>query len=96
MKIYVGNLSRDVTEDALQEAFGAFGEVSSVTIVKDRFSGQSRGFAFVEMGAKGEAQAAIEELNGKEFKGRALRVNEARPRTNDRRGRERRGGGRRH
>jgi RNA recognition motif-containing protein len=94
MKIYVGNLSWEVTEDALEEAFGAFGEVSSVTIVKDKFSGQSRGFGFVEMDAKGEAQAAIEELNGKEFKGRTLNVNEARPRTDDRRGRGGRSGGR--
>jgi len=86
MNIYVGNLSRDVTEEDLGQAFEAFGKVSGVTIVKDKFSGASRGFGFVEMPAKGEAQAAIATLNGKELKGRTLNVNEARPRSEDRRG----------
>jgi len=85
MNIYVGNLSRDVTEEDLGQAFEAFGKVSGVTIVKDKFSGASRGFGFVEMPAKGEAQAAIATLNGKELKGRTLNVNEARPRSEERR-----------
>ncbi len=90
VNIYVGNLSRDVTEEDLQEAFGAFGQVASVNIIKDKFSGESRGFGFVEMPEKAEAQAAIADLNGKDLKGQALNVNEARPR---REGRRDRGGG---
>jgi len=86
MNIYVGNLSRDVTEEDLQQAFGAFGQVESVSIIKDKFSGESRGFGFVEMPARAEAQAAIDGLNGKELKGRTLNVNEARPRPEGRRG----------
>jgi RNA recognition motif-containing protein len=86
MNIYVGNLSYNVTEDDLREAFGAFGEVTSANIIKDKFTGQSKGFGFVEMSAKEQAQAAIAGMNGKELKGRALNVNEARPRTDDRRG----------
>ncbi len=93
MNIYVGNLSSDVTEEDLREAFGAFGELSSVSLIKDRFSGESRGFGFVEMPSKDEAQAAIDELNGKELKGKNLNVNEARPRTDDRRGGGKQGGG---
>lgn len=85
VNIYVGNLSRDVTEEDLQEAFGAFGQVASVNIIKDRFSGESRGFGFVEMPEKAEAQAAIADLNGKDLKGQTLNVNEARPRTEGRR-----------
>lgn len=97
MNIYVGNLSREATEDDLQKAFESFGKVISATIIKDKFSRESRGFGFVEMPAKTEAQAAIEGLNGKELKGRALIVNEARPRSEDRgRGHgQRRDGGRR-
>jgi RNA recognition motif-containing protein len=95
MNIYVGNLSHQVTEDELKKAFEAFGEVTSVSIIKDKFSGESRGFGFVEMPAKTEAQSAINGLNGKELQGRALNVNEARPRSEARRGGERRGGGRR-
>jgi len=95
VNIYVGNLSRDVTEEDLREAFGAFGQVASANIIKDRFSGESRGFGFVEMPEKAEAQAAIAGLNGKDLKGRALNVNEARPRTEGRRDRGGRGGGRR-
>lgn len=93
MNIYVGNLSREVTEEDLRQAFKAFGEVASATVIKDKFSGESRGFGFVEMPAKAEAQAAIEGLNGKELKGQTLNVNEARPRPEGRRGGERRGGG---
>jgi cold-inducible RNA-binding protein len=93
MNIYVGNLSYNVTEDDLREAFGAFGEVTSANIIKDKFTGQSKGFGFVEMSAKDQAQAAIAGMNGKELKGRALNVNEARPRTDDRRGGGGGGGG---
>ena len=95
MNIYVGNLSRDVTEEDLRETFEAFGKVESVTIIKDKFSGESRGFGFVEMPAQAEAQSAITGLNGKELKGRPLKVNEARPRPEGGRGGGRRGGGRR-
>lgn len=94
-RIWVGNLLRQVTEDELKKAFEAFGQVTSVTIIKDKFSGKSRGFGFVEMPAKAEAQSAINGLNGKELKGRTLNVNEARPCSEDRRGGERRGGERR-
>ncbi len=86
MNIYIGNISRDLSEDELREAFAGFGQVSSVNIIKDKFTGEYRGFAFVEMPVKEEAEAAISALNGKELKGRALNVNEARPRTDDRRG----------
>jgi RNA recognition motif-containing protein len=79
MNIYVSNLSREVTEEELREAFKAFGQVTSVSIIKDRYGGQPRGFAFIDMPTKAEAQAAITGLNGKEFKGRKLVVNEARP-----------------
>jgi RNA recognition motif-containing protein len=96
MNIYVGNLSRDVTEEDLRQTFEAFGKVESVTIIKDKFSGESRGFGFVEMPAKAEAQSAITGVNGKELKGRPLKVNEARPRPDEgRRGGGRRGGERR-
>ncbi len=80
MNIYVGNLSYEVTEESLRQAFEAFGQVASATIVKDKYSGQSRGFGFVEMADKTEAQTAIENLNGKELLGRKLNVNEAHPR----------------
>ncbi len=95
MNIYVGNLSYEVTEEDLKQAFEAFGQVESVKIIKDRFSGESKGFGFVEMPAKDEAQSAINDLNGKELKGRTLNVNEARPRSEARRGGGRQGGGRR-
>ena len=94
MNIYVGSLSYEVTEDDLKEAFEAFGQVESVSIIKDKYSGQSKGFGFVEMPAKAEAQSAINDLNGKELKGRTLNVNEARPRTESRGGGGRYGGGR--
>ena len=93
MKIYVGNLSTEVTEEELREAFEASGQVEEVNIVKDRYSGQSRGFGFVEMPNKAEAQAAIAALNGEEFKGRTLNVNEARPRPGGGGGGRRPGGG---
>jgi RNA recognition motif-containing protein len=92
MNIYVGNLSHEVTEEDLRQAFEGFGQVESVNIIKDRYSGESRGFGFVEMPAKGEAESAINDLNGKDLKGRALNVSEARPRVQDRRGGGRRGG----
>lgn len=95
MNIYVGNLSFEVTEEELRQAFEAFGQVTSVNIIKDKYSGESRGFGFVEMPTKAEAQSAITGLNEKEFKGRTLRVNEARPRSEGGRGGGRRGGGRR-
>lgn len=87
MNIFVGNLSRDVTEDDLLKTFGTYGRVTRASVLKDKFSGEPRGFGFVEMEAKAEAQAAINGLNGTELKGRALNVNEARPKT------ERSGGG---
>ena len=80
MNIYVGNLSYGMTEDELRDAFAAYGDVSSVKILMDRETGRSRGFAFVEMPNKSEGEAAIAQLNGKDLGGRALRVNEARPR----------------
>lgn len=94
MNIYVGSLSYDVTEEDLKQTFEAFGEVESVKIIKDMRSGRSKGFGFVEMPDKAQAQSAIDGLNGKELKGRNLNVNEARPRSEGRRG-GRRGGGRR-
>ena len=80
MNIYVGNLSYGMSESALRDAFGAFGEVSDVKILMDRETGRSRGFGFVEMPNQEEGEAAVSNLNGKEHDGRALRVNEARPR----------------
>jgi len=96
MNIYVGNLSFDVTEEELRQAFEPYGQVESATIVKDKFSGQSRGFGFVEMPTKAEAMSAISGLNGKDLNGRTLNVNEARPRSDNRRGQGRRGGGQRY
>jgi RNA recognition motif-containing protein len=86
MNIYVGNISRDVTEAELREAFAAFGAIQSASIIKDKYSGESRGFGFVEMPNKEEADKAIAGLNGKDLKGRTLTVNEARPRTDRPRG----------
>ena len=101
MNIYVGKLSYEVTEEDLWQAFEPFGQVESATIIKDKHSGQSKGFGFVEMASKAEGQSAIDGLNGKELKGRTLKVNEARPRTESRGsgrgyggGRGRQGGGR--
>jgi RNA recognition motif-containing protein len=83
MKIYVGNLSYNVSEEELRQALEAFGPVDSATIIKDKSSGQSKGFGFVEMASEADGKSAIEGLNGKEMKGRAIVVNEARPRTED-------------
>ena len=85
-KLYVGNLAYSVRDDSLQEAFAQFGTVTSAKVMMDRDTGRSKGFGFVEMGSDDEAQAAIAALNGQEHGGRALTVNEARPR-------EDRGGG---
>ncbi len=93
MKIYVGNLSYDVTEEDLKQAFEPFGQVESVNIITDKFSGRSKGFGFVEMASPAEGQAAMEGLNGKDLKGRPLNVNEARPRTESRAGHGGYGGG---
>jgi RNA recognition motif-containing protein len=82
MNIYAGNLSFDVSEEDLRKAFEAFGQVSSASVVKDKYSGQPRGFGFVEMPNHDEAQAAIGSLNGKELSGRQMNVSEARPRPN--------------
>ncbi len=87
MNIYVGNLSFDATESDIEKAFGEYGEVQTVNIVKDRATGRSRGFGFVEMNDAQAAQQAINGLNTKEIAGRAVTVNEARPRE------DRRGGG---
>jgi cold-inducible RNA-binding protein len=86
MKIYVGNLAYDVTEDELSAEFGNFGKVESVAIPADKFSGRPRGFAFVEMASKSEAGAAIAGLNGKMLKDRTIVVNESRPRADNRGG----------
>jgi RNA recognition motif-containing protein len=107
MNIYVGNLSRQVTGDELREAFEAFGQVESAHVIKDRFTGEPRGFGFVEMPSREEAQNAINSMNGKELAGRAITVSEARPRADrrgggggggdrGRRGNQRGGGGRRY
>ena len=94
MNIYVGNLSFETAEENLRQAFEAYGEVSKVNIITDRDSGRSRGFGFVEMPSKGEADAAMTGLNGQELNGQMLNVNEARPRTENSGGN--RGGGRRY
>ena len=78
--IFVGNLDRSVTEDDLKQAFEAFGSVTNTSVIKDKFTGESRGFGFVEMSSDEEAKAAIEGLNGTDLKGRTINVNEARPR----------------
>ena len=93
MNIFIGNLSYNVTESNLRQAFETFGQVVSATVIKDEQSGRSKGFGFVEMPVQAEAQSAIEVLNGKALKGRTITVNEARPRADDRRGRDRGGGG---
>ncbi len=92
MRIYIGNLNYEMTEDELRDSFAEHGEVSSVVIIKDRETGASRGFGFVEMSSDEEGMAAIEALNGSNVGGRTLTVNVARPRE-DRR--DSRGGGRR-
>lgn len=91
MNIYIGNLSYETDDTELHDAFAGFGEVVSATVIRDKFSGRSRGFGFVEMADRAEAQAAIEALNGSELRGRTLNVNEARPKTE----RDQQGGGNR-
>ena len=93
MNIYAGNLSRDVSEEDVRQAFQAFGKVDTVSLIKDKFSGESKGFAFVEMPVKDEADAALTGLNGKELNGRAMNVSEARPREDRRPGGGGGGGG---
>ena len=92
MNIHVGNLSSEVTEEELREEFTVFGDVKSVSLIKDKHSGQSRGFAFVEMPSKSEGQAAIDDLSGKTLNDRTLDVSEARPRSHSRGRRFREGG----
>ncbi len=97
MNIYVGNLSKEVTDLELQDLFAAYGKVKSVKIIRDMFSGESKGFGFVEMLGKEEAQKAMSELNTQELQGKKIVVNEARPKTENRRQGGRggsRGGGR--
>ncbi|MEE9201828.1 MAG: RNA-binding protein [Dehalococcoidia bacterium] len=84
MNIYVGNLSYEVTEEELRQEFSAFGEVESVRVITDRYSGRPKGFGFVEMPSESEGQAAIDALNGKDVKGRAMNVNVSRPRPDGR------------
>jgi RNA recognition motif-containing protein len=93
MNIYVGNLSYDLSEEDLKKAFEEFGQVESAKIISDKYSGRSKGFGFVEMSDETEAQSAIDGLNGKDLKGRALNVNQARPRSEGHRGGKQGGGG---
>jgi len=90
MNIYVGNLSYDTTGETIKRAFESFGEVTSARVIKDKYTGQSRGFGFVEMSVQTQAQTAIESLNGKELQGKEMSVSEARPRNRG----EKTGGGR--
>lgn len=80
MKLYVGNLAFSVQEEELKEMFSSYGSVTSIQLITDRDTGRSKGFGFVELSDDGEAQSAIDELNGKDISGRAVIVNEARPR----------------
>jgi RNA recognition motif-containing protein len=89
MNIYVGNISRDVSQEELMQTFQAHGQVTSVSIITDKYTGESRGFGFVEMPVEAEGMAAINALNNHELKGRPLNVNQARPRED----KQRRGGG---
>ncbi len=86
MNIYVGNLSWEVTQEDLKEAFEAHGKVANANLISDKYTGKSRGFGFVEMPVDDEARAAMSALNGTDLKGRELNVNEAKPRSNDRSG----------
>ncbi|MBW2034082.1 MAG: RNA-binding protein [Deltaproteobacteria bacterium] len=95
MNIYIGNLSYEVTEEDLKQAFETFGEVESVKIIKDKYTNRSKGFGFIEMPDDAAAQSAINDLNDTEIKGRALKVNKARPRSDSRGGGGGYGGGRR-
>ena len=81
MKIFVGNFSFSTTEDDLRSLFSPFGNIDTISVITDRTTGRSRGFGFVEMGDRGQAEKAIEALNGKDFGGRSLSINEARPKT---------------
>jgi RNA recognition motif-containing protein len=96
MNIYVGNVSYNVSETDLRSSFEAFGQVASLNLMKDKYSGRSRGFAFVEMPDKAEGESVIRQMNGKDLKGRTLKVDEARPRSEGRREGGRRGEGRRY
>lgn len=82
MNIYVGNLTRETNETDLRTAFEKFGQITTISIIKDKFSGESRGFAFIEMPSKEAAQSAIDNMNGKELNGNTITVNEARARKN--------------
>jgi len=93
MNIFIGNLSFNVTEGDVRQTFEVFGQVASATVIKDKQSGRSKGFGFVEMPVQTEAQSAIEALNGTALKGRTITVNEARSHTDNRRGRDRGGDG---
>jgi RNA recognition motif-containing protein len=90
MNIYVGNLSYDATDETIRKAFESFGQVTSAKVIKDKYTGQSRGFGFVEMVEQTQAQTAIKSLNGKELLGKEISVSEARPRRDE----GRTGGGR--
>jgi RNA recognition motif-containing protein len=92
MNIYVGNLSFETTDETIREAFESFGQVTSARVIKDKESGQSRGFGFVEMPGQSQAQTAIRSLNGREILGKQMSVKEARPRADQ----GRTGGGRRY
>ncbi len=92
MNIYVGNLSYEVTEEDLKKTFETFGDVDSAKVIKDKYTGRSKGFGFVLMPDKAKAMSAIQGLNGKDLKGRSLNVNEARPRPEGRRNSTRHGG----
>ena len=83
MNIYVGNLSSDVTDETIREAFVSFGQVTSARVIKDKYTGQSRCFGFVEMAMQSQAQTAIKSLNGKELLGKEISVSEARPRRDE-------------
>ena len=93
MNIFIGNLSYNVIEADLREAFEVYGQVASVTVIKGKQSGRSKGFGFVEMPVKAQAQSAIAALNGKSLNNRMITVNEARPHSDNRRGENRPGGG---
>jgi RNA recognition motif-containing protein len=93
MNIFVGNLSRETAEADLRQAFEAFGQVTKAAVITDKFTGESKGFGFVEMASKAEAEAAISGMSGKELHGRTLNVSEARPRPEGGGGRREGGGG---
>jgi len=81
MNIYVGNLSYETTDESIREVFESFGQVTSAKVIRDKYSGQSRGFGFVEMSVQSQAETAIKSLNGKELMGKQISVSEARPRS---------------